>query len=250
VFSCLRLWWQPGGILSSPRMETDALVVQDLRFAYDPRGSASDTAPWSLDVRSLRLARGEQLLLTGSSGRGKSTLLHLIAGLNNPLSGRIDVAGRNIHGLHGAQRDLYRGRHIGMIFQTFNLLHGFSALENVMVAMMFSEIPRAQHRQRARDLLKRLGIARVDAAPDGLSVGQQQRVAVARAVACDPALVLADEPTASLDPENAVTAMDLVQEICREKNAALLCVSHDPGMKERFSSHTTLDQLAGIHAGA
>src|SRR5262249_46865469 len=162
---------------------------------------------------------GEQMLLTGGSGRGKSTLLHLIAGLIEPNEGAVAVAGQEVHALAGARRDLFRGRKIGMIFQTFNLLHGFSALEHVMAALMFSEVPARQHREKSLTLLRHLGIERVDAEPDRLSVGQQQRVAVARAVACDPVLVLADEPTASLDPENSAGAMDLIQEICREKNA-------------------------------
>jgi ABC-type lipoprotein export system ATPase subunit len=164
----------------------------------------------------------------------------------DPVEGRIDVAGRNIHALKGHARDLYRGRTIGMIFQTFNLLHGFSALENVMAAMMFSQIPRAEHRPRAEHLLKHLGIVRIDAEPHTLSVGQQQRVAVARAVACDPILVLADEPTASLDPENALGAMDLIQQVCREKGASLLCVSHDPSMASRFQRRESLFALKSV----
>jgi ABC-type lipoprotein export system ATPase subunit len=219
---------------------TNALSVRNLRFAYAdaPRGA------WTVDVPSLDLARGEQLLLTAGSGRGKSTLLHLVAGLMDPQEGTVSVAGQNMHQLSSAARDAFRGRSIGMIFQTFNLLHGFSAIENVMAALMFSTIPPREHRDRAAALLKHLGIERIDADPDRLSIGQQQRVAVARAVACDPVLVLADEPTASLDPENAATAISLIQDICREKNAALLCVSHDPAMAERFSRRESLQPAA------
>ena len=126
----------------------------------------------------------------------------------------------------GPARDAFRARHIGMVFQTFNLLHGFSALENVMAALMFTDIPAREHRDRAAALLESLGIERTEAAPDRLSVGQQQRVAVARALACSPELVLADEPTASLDPENADAAMHPIQSAPRRP--ALLCVSHDP----------------------
>lgn len=149
-----------------------------------------------------------------------------------------------MHTLTSARRDLYRGSTIGMIFQTFNLLAGFSAHENIMAAMKFSKIPKREHRDRALALLKSLGIERVHASPDQLSVGQQQRVAVARALACDPVLVLADEPTASLDPENATIAMDLIQAACRERNAALLCTSHDPRIADRFSRRASLDELA------
>jgi ABC-type lipoprotein export system ATPase subunit len=218
-----------------------ALSIRGLKFRYP----GADEGAWVVDVGSLDLGLGEQMLLTGGSGRGKSTLLQLIAGLLNPTRGHVAVDGIEIHFLHGARRDQYRGQKIGMIFQTFNLLHGFSALENVMAALMFSPIPRDEHRLRAAKLLTHLGIDRPEADPDRMSVGQQQRVAVARAMACDPVLVLADEPTASLDPENSTAAMDLIQNACREKGAALLCVSHDPAMKERFDRRASLAELAG-----
>ncbi|MCW5769128.1 MAG: ABC transporter ATP-binding protein [Phycisphaeraceae bacterium] len=216
----------------------DALRITDLSFTYP---GAPDPV---IRVRSLTLCQGEQILLTGSSGRGKSTLLQLIAGLLDPSSGSVEIDGTPIHSLRAAKRDLYRGSKIGMIFQTFNLLAGFSALENVMAPMIFSPIPKREHRDRAAKLLNTLGIERIHAEPDQLSLGQQQRVAVARALACDPVLVLADEPTASLDPENAAAAMDLIQNACRERNAALLCTSHDPRTAERFTRRESLDQLA------
>jgi putative ABC transport system ATP-binding protein len=218
-----------------------ALSIRNLKFRYGAAG------PPVVDIAELDLARSEQMLLTGGSGRGKSTLLQLIAGLLEPTDGHVIVDGLRLHSLQGARRDLYRGQKIGMIFQTFNLLHGFSALENVMVAMMFSKIDRRSHRSRARDLLAQLGIERQAAMPEQLSVGQQQRVAVARALASDPILVLADEPTASLDPENSIAAMDLIQGACRDNEAALLCVSHDPAMRERFARRRALAELsAGV----
>ena len=221
-------------------MSAPALAIANLRFRYGPPADGE----WTVDIPRLDVGRGEQALLTGGSGTGKSTLLQLIAGLLDPVEGRVVVDGQDIHTLHGARRDLFRGRRIGMIFQTFNLLHGFSAIENVMAALMFSEIPRREHRARAAGMLGHLGIERHAAAADSLSVGQQQRVAVARALACDPVLVLADEPTASLDPENSANAMGLIQEACRAKGAALLCVSHDPGMAARFERRERLDEIA------
>ncbi|HRJ50605.1 MAG: ABC transporter ATP-binding protein [Phycisphaeraceae bacterium] len=228
------------------RAAENALDIRDLRFRYpvDSGGPSGGSAGWSISIASLAVRPGEQVLLTAGSGRGKSTLLHLIAGLMDPSSGTVRIAGQDIHALRGAARDRFRGRHVGMIFQTFNLLHGFSAIENVMAALMFSEVPPGEHAGRAADLLGRLGIERAGADPDRLSVGQQQRVAVARALACDPVLVLADEPTASLDPQNAAAAITLIQEACREKGAALVCVSHDPAMAERFERRESLDSLA------
>ncbi len=222
----------------------DALSVRDLVFAYP--GAAEPT----VRVRRLDVARGEQVVLTGSSGSGKSTLLHLIAGLMEPSLGEVVIDGTPMRSLTGSARDRFRGRHIGMVFQTFHLLHGFSAMENVLAAMMFSDLPRGEHRGRAGELLRRLGIERTGALAEELSVGQQQRVAVARALACRPTLVLADEPTASLDPENAAEAVGLLREACREHDAALVCVTHDPSLTGLFDRHETLGALAPTPAAA
>ena len=199
-----------------------------------------DNHDWGLHIDALTLARGEQIVLAAPSGTGKSTLLGLIAGLMDPDEGTITVNGQAVHALTGAARDHFRGRHIGMIFQTLNLLQGFSALENVMAALMFSGVSPGDQSKRAGELLASLDIRRPNARVEQLSLGQQQRVAVARAVACDPVLVLADEPTASLDPSNAANAMRLIQDTCRAKGAALLCVSHDPAVWDRFEKRQQL----------
>lgn len=224
--------------------QAPALEITDLRFRYGGERAFEIALP------SLVLARGEQVLLKGGSGTGKSTVLQIIAGLVEPLQGSVKVAGTQMHSLRGAARDRFRGAHIGMIFQTFNLLQGFSALENVLAALMFSEISKSEHLQRASELLRSLGIERQQALVETLSIGQQQRVAVARAVACRPALVLADEPTSSLDPENAVAAIELIQKTCRETGAALLCTSHDPSMQDRFGRAESLDKLQGSQKAA
>ena len=224
-------------------MADPALRITDLRFAYPGAG-------WTLTVPSLELAVGEQMLLVGGSGRGKSTLLQLVAGLRDVQSGSVEVAGARIDLLRGAARDRARGTRIGMIFQTFNLLHGFSALENVLAALMFSAMPPREHEARARGLLGTLGLPDADADVDRLSVGQQQRVAVARALAARPVLVLADEPTASLDPENTAAAMDLIQSACRADGAALLCTSHDPSLRARFGRVESIDGFVRSSAEA
>jgi ABC-type lipoprotein export system ATPase subunit len=216
--------------------QTPALEIARIHFRYGDRG-------FELQLPSLALARGEEMLLVGRSGCGKSTLLQLIAGLVDPTSGTVKVAGQDMHALKGAARDRFRGRTVGMVFQTFNLLHGFTALENVMVAMLMSDLPKADWRPRAEALLGSLGIERLDALVEELSVGQQQRVAVARALACRPALVLADEPTASLDPENSVNAVNVLRNACREQGAALLVVSHDPSLEQHFARKNRLDAL-------
>lgn len=221
-------------------MAEPALSIRDLVFKY--RAAES----FELRLGGLDLAAGEQVLLAGGSGTGKSTLLQLIAGLMDPVGGSVQIVGRDIHTLYGASRDRYRGTHVGMIFQTFNLLQGFTALENVLAALMFSDLPSGQHRERAESLLRSLDMQRMHARVEELSVGQQQRVAVARAVACKPSLVLADEPTASLDPENAGAAIDLILKTCRENGAALLCTSHDPTMRQKF---TRVEMLSELIAG-
>lgn len=217
-----------------------ALQIENLRFRY---GHAA-TLPWVIDIVALELPRAEQLLLTGTSGSGKSTLLYLVAGLMEPNAGNVLVDGQDIHVLTGEKRDLFRGEKIGMIFQTFNLLQGFTALENAMAPMMFSGIPAGEHHDRAMQLLRTLEIDEPNQRVEQMSIGQQQRVAIARSVACEPVLVLADEPTASLDPQNAVAAMDLIQQTCREHGAALLCTSHDPTLIDRFKQCIRLEALS------
>ncbi|MFG0306433.1 MAG: ABC transporter ATP-binding protein [Phycisphaerales bacterium JB040] len=221
-----------------PENRPNALEIEDLEFVYPGgRGGAR--------VRSLAVRAGERVLLVGGSGSGKSTLLHLIAGLIDPQRGTVRIGGEDIHALHGARRDLFRGRHVGIVFQSFHLLRGFSAIENVMAGMMFGTRPRGEHRALAARLLDELGIAEHDADAGELSIGQQQRVAVARALACEPALVLADEPTASLDPANGAAAVELLQRVCAQHGAALVCVSHDPALEARFERVERLEELAG-----
>ncbi|MBA4028615.1 MAG: ABC transporter ATP-binding protein [Planctomyces sp.] len=203
----------------------------------------------TLALPDIELEAGGRVLLAGPSGSGKSTLLHVSAGLIDPAQGVVEVDGVDIHRLRGAARDTFRGARIGMIFQTFQLLDGLSALENVLLALMFSPVPPREHDGRARALLDELGIARHGARPGQLSVGQQQRVAVARALACRPRLVLADEPTAALDPARAAAAMDLILGACHRHGAALLCTSHDPAMAHRFERRLDLPDLGEPERG-
>lgn len=202
------------------------LDISALRFGYG-RG-------FELSVDRLVIAAGEHVLLRGPSGCGKSTLLHLVAGLECPRSGSVTVAGIDITSLSAADRDAFRGRHVGMVFQSLNLLQGFTALENVLMGLEFGGVPASARAHRAAEALGALGIAETGARVEELSVGQQQRVAIARAVAGGPALVLADEPTASLDPANAVVAISTIRDAARRVGAALLCTSHDPALAPHF----------------
>ena len=182
-----------------------------------------------LDVERLELPAAGCTVIKGRSGSGKTTLLNLIAGVSVPTGGTIVVHGTEITALPEARRDRFRAEQIGYVFQTFNLLAAFSALENVMLAMMFAHaIPRRLHRARARAILDRLGLgARLGHKPGQLSRGEQQRVAIARALANDPPLVLADEPCASLDAATAREVLAVLLAVCREGGKTLLVVSHD-----------------------
>ena len=184
----------------------------------------------ALDGVTVEAPSGGLTALLGPSGSGKTTLLHLIAGILAPDAGRIvfaiDGAAVDVAGLSEAARDHFRAAHIGYIFQTHHLLPGFTALENVMLGMSFSG--RRADKGWAKHLLERVGLAeRLDYKPAKLSLGQQQRVAVARALANRPDLVLADEPTGALDPRTAGVVMELIGALCTEANAALLVVTHD-----------------------
>jgi len=198
-----------------------------------------------VDVASFVLAAGEQVALQGTSGSGKTTFLHLIAGILKADAGRVSIDGQEMTALPEAGRDRLRASTIGYVFQTFNLLQGYSAVENVILGMAFSG---RRDPARARTLLERVGLKdRLDYKPRQLSVGQQQRVAVARALANRPRLVLADEPTGNLDRRHAADALALVREVCREANAALLLVTHDPGAAGSFER---VERLEGINRAA
>ena len=194
-----------------------------------------------LQVPEFSLEAGQQLALRGASGTGKTTFLNCIAGILRPDAGDIELAGQNIAIASESQRDELRAQHIGYIFQTFNLLQGYTCLENVLLGMSFSG---PANSQQATALLNRVGLAdRMDYRPGELSVGQQQRVAVARALANRPNLVLADEPTGNLDPKNAQEALQLIREVCRENTAALLLVSHDQVVLDQFEDCHDLAEI-------
>jgi len=208
----------------------DVLIIDGLIKSFAAPDREGDVR--IVDVPRFTLGEGKQLALRGASGSGKTTFLNLIAGILRPDAGRIAIAGADIAGLSESARDAVRAKNMGYVFQTFNLLQGYTALENVLLGMMFGPGPDPAF---ARSLLERVGLKdRMRYRPGQLSVGQQQRVALARALANRPKLVLADEPTGSLDPHHAREALTLLRELCTESKAALLLVSHDPGVLAQF----------------
>jgi ABC-type lipoprotein export system ATPase subunit len=195
-----------------------------------------------LDVPSYSVAAGEQVVLIGESGSGKTTLLHAIAGLLSIDAGTIEIDGIETTRLSEQGRDRVRAAKLGYVFQTFNLLPGFTALENVRLGMTFASGKHDVH--RAKDLLARVGLQdRMQHKPAALSVGQQQRVAVARALANQPRLLLADEPTANIDPSNQQMIIDLIRRCCQDEQIALLLVSHSMQVANQFSRIDRLETV-------
>ena len=222
------------------------LALEHVQKSYlEPGGQALPI----LDIERFTIAPGEQVVLRGRSGCGKTTLLNCIAGLSTVDSGTIVVNGRDVVRLAEAVRDRFRATYMGFVFQTFNLLPAFTALENVMLGMTFTGgKPDAQ---RARQLLADVGLGhRLTHKPRALSVGEQQRVAVARALANRPVLLLADEPTANVDPAHQQQVIDLLRDACRRENIAMLLVTHSPEVAAQFDRVEHLERVNRVAGSA
>ncbi|WP_407551572.1 ABC transporter ATP-binding protein [Streptomyces sp. Pv4-95] len=175
----------------------------------------------------LRVARAELLAIVGPSGSGKSTLLHIIGTLDRPTAGEVTIAGHDIASLTDRRLSALRARHIGFVFQSFHLVPGISAQDNVAEGLLYSGLPRAERRRRAADALDRVGLAdRMTHRPHELSGGQKQRVAIARAVVGEPDLLLADEPTGALDSASGAAVMALLHDLNKE-GATIAVITHD-----------------------
>lgn len=186
------------------------------------------------DRLDLDVAEGEFVALVGRSGAGKSTLLHLLSGIDEPDAGRVQLGDTDITALDEPGRTAFRRRHLGLVFQAYNLVPSLSAIDNVRLPMELVGTSPAQARREAQATLETLGLAGLaQRFPEQLSGGEQQRIGVARALAHSPGLVLADEPTGSLDLDNAVAVIDLLAAACRQRGATLLLVTHSQDVMDR-----------------
>jgi putative ABC transport system ATP-binding protein len=183
----------------------------------------------ALDDVSFDAASGQMVAIVGPSGSGKSTLLALLGLLDSPDSGTVEIDGRDLGALGGADRSSFRARHVGFVFQQYNLIPNLSARENVMLALEFAGWPRSTRAARADEMLEMVGLdaSKAQRRPGKLSGGEQQRVAIARAFAADPPLILADEPTGSLDRKNGRLIVELLRSAASRSNATVLVVTHD-----------------------
>ncbi len=205
------------------------LALQSVSKTYTHRGRTVK----ALDNASLQIARGEFVAVVGASGSGKSTLLLTLGGMLSPASGRVLVDDQSLYDMSTDKRAELRRKKLGFVFQTFNLVPYLTALENVQVPLLLAGIDGGAQQERASALLTRLGLAdRLDHKPSELSVGQQQRVALARMLANDPAVVLADEPTGNLDPDASEQIMGFLEDTNRE-GRTLVMVTHDMRAAQR-----------------
>ena len=201
------------------------IEVRDVSRVYH-RGADEVHA---LEHVSLRIERGRFVALMGPSGSGKSTLLNLIAGLDRPTGGTIEVAGQRLDQRSEDDLARFRARHVGFVFQFFNLIPVLDALGNVELPLLLTSLGKADRRARAETALRVVGLAeRADHKPSEMSGGEQQRVAIARAIVSDPEIVVADEPTGDLDAQNAVEILSILRDLAREFGKTVVMVTHDP----------------------
>lgn len=215
--------------------------VEGLKVVFQDRDGAAVPV---LDVPELKIESGAQVCLVGGSGTGKTTLLNVLAGIVAPSEGAVRHGETDLAKLSEASRDRFRALHIGYVFQSFNLLQGLSALENVALAGTFGALTPGAARRRGEELLKRVDLGhRLHALPGTLSVGEQQRVGIARALINKPQVVLADEPTANLDEKRADEVLALLAEVAQEEGSTLVLVTHEPRVMNAFDDVRDLREL-------
>lgn len=201
------------------------IEVQGLRKVYR-MGKEKIIA---LDNVDLEIEEGEICCLFGTSGSGKSTLLNMLAGLEKPTRGTIKIKNRRVDLLNETQLATFRQKHIGFVFQSYNLIPSLTALENVSLPLIFQGMPKAKRDKRAKEMLKAVGLEkRLHHKPKEMSGGQQQRVSIARAFVNHPKILFADEPTGNLDTHTTLEVMDMIRDMAEKYNQTLIIVSHDP----------------------
>jgi putative ABC transport system ATP-binding protein len=207
------------------------ISTKNLRFSY--------TKDQEFIFPDLYCEAGSTLLITGDSGKGKTTYLHMLAGLLQPTSGEILIDNTDLVSLSEKTTDKFRGKNIGVVFQKSYFIAALTVLENLQMSSWLAT--GKKHTKRAKRLLEQLGIEnQAEKLPSQLSIGQQQRVSIARALMNEPKVLLADEPTSSLDDKNAEKVIDLLTSLSKEYKAALLIVTHDSRIKEKFINKITL----------
>lgn len=207
------------------------ILIKKLHFSYN------ETTEFHFP--DMQCLAGETLLITGNSGKGKTTLLHLLGGLLRPKSGEISIGEKNISVLSEKELDQFRGKNVGLVLQQSHFVASLNVLENVVLASWLANGKKAT--EKAKSLLKELDLENQQyKLPSTLSMGQQQRVSIARALINEPKLLLADEPTSSLDDENASRVADLLAQLSKENKASLVIVTHDQRLKDKFSNHINL----------
>ena len=225
--------------MSTLENTTPAVHLSDVGFAFEQGEERV------LDIPSWEIARSERVFLQGESGSGKSTLLSLLSGMFVPSSGQVSVLGTAVSSLSTRERDRFRAGNIGFVFQQFNLIPYLSVLDNILLAARFAETTGVSARARAEELLMKvnLGVELHDRPAGQLSIGQQQRVAIVRALINSPELLLVDEPTSALDHRNRDSFLELLTEILSESGCAMVFVSHDPEIGKYFDSKLTMHDL-------
>jgi len=222
-------------------MANSLVTVRDLHKVFQRGGQRIDV----LQGVNLDIPQGDFLALMGPSGSGKTTLLNLIGGLDTPSEGSIDVAGDRIDKMSGAKLSAWRARHIGFVFQLYNLLPVLTAARNVELPLLLTKLSKAERQKRVQVALSVVGLAeRMNHFPRQLSGGQEQRVGIARAIVTDPTLLLCDEPTGDLDRKSGDEILDLLQTLNREHGKTIVMVTHDPHAAARARRTLHLDKGA------
>jgi len=226
-------------------MATCVVECQDLKKHY----RIGSTLVRALDGVSVTVSEKEFVALLGRSGSGKSTLLNLIAGLDHPTSGSLRIDGVDLAAMSTEELSRHRQRNVGIIFQSFNLISSMTALENVALSMTFAGLSKRDRETRAAQLLESMGLAgRQSHRPNELSGGEQQRVAISRALANNPRVLLADEPTGNLDSRTATEIMDVLRDLNVREGKTVILVSHDANMAAQYA-HRSIELMDGLVQG-